>query len=374
MMRDRAGETARRLLAAPQRVVGELAMRRWRPASRLFLVGDRAGWVIGRELEEVAALARRLGVRIGPPGFQAGARGQSVFLGNQFALLHPPPRTFENRVGLAYFHGLPGTPGMPELDECLDALRRQHERISRVQVSHREMRDVILSLGVSPEKVFLIPIALNDQHFAPRTPSSRHESRRRLGIPDDAFVVGSFQKDGVGWGEGLEPKLIKGPDVFVDALELAKPRIPELFVLLSGPARGYVKERLTRAGIPHRHVLARDHAEIGRMTHALDVYLIASRQEGGPKAFLESLASGVPVVSTRVGQVVDLGRDQHDVLLAEVEDAPALAALLERVAGGGELIERLVESGFETAAQHTYEAQAPLWRAFFEGFVELDAG
>ena len=45
---------------------------------------------------------------------------------------------------------------------------------------------------------------------------------------------------GVGWGDGLEPKLIKGPDVLLQTVALLRQRIPELFVLLSGPARGYV--------------------------------------------------------------------------------------------------------------------------------------
>ena len=32
-------------------------------------------------------------------------------------------------------------------------------------------------------------------------------------IPKDKIIIGSFQKDGVGWEEGNEPKLIKGPDI-----------------------------------------------------------------------------------------------------------------------------------------------------------------
>ena len=34
--------------------------------------------------------------------------------------------------------------------------------------------------------------------------------KHNLGIPEDYLVIGSFQKDGEGWGEGLKPKLIKG--------------------------------------------------------------------------------------------------------------------------------------------------------------------
>ena len=32
-------------------------------------------------------------------------------------------------------------------------------------------------------------------------------------------MVGSFQKDGEGWEEGLTPKHIKGPDVFVEVVK-----------------------------------------------------------------------------------------------------------------------------------------------------------
>jgi len=38
------------------------------------------------------------------------------------------------------------------------------------------------------------------------------------------------------------------------------------------------------------------------------VFVVASRQEGGPKSALESMAAGVPLVSTRVGQVPEIAR------------------------------------------------------------------
>ena len=31
---------------------------------------------------------------------------------------------------------------------------------------------------------------------------------------NDEIIIGSFQKDGQGWGDGTMPKLIKGPDIF----------------------------------------------------------------------------------------------------------------------------------------------------------------
>src|SRR5207245_2640004 len=67
-------------------------------------------------------------------------------------------------------------------------------------------------------------------------------------------VVGSFQKDGVGLGEGLQPKLVKGPDLLVATLEWLHASVPELVVLLTGLARGYVRTELERRAIPHRPV------------------------------------------------------------------------------------------------------------------------
>ena len=43
--------------------------------------------------------------------------------------------------------------------------------------------------------------------------------RNLLGIPRNSILIGSFQKDGVGWKEGIKPKLIKGPDIFVKVLD-----------------------------------------------------------------------------------------------------------------------------------------------------------
>ncbi|HXG77333.1 MAG TPA: glycosyltransferase family 4 protein, partial [Gaiellaceae bacterium] len=180
----------------------------------------------------------------------------------------------------------------------------------------------------------------------------------------------SFQKDGVGWGEGLEPKLVKGPDVLVAALELLRPRAPELHVLLTGPARGYVRRELARLGVPARHVLARSREELARAYHALDAYLVASRQEGGPKAALESLATGVPLVSTRVGQAQELVADGESGLLCPVEDAAALADALARVREDAELGARLRAAGRATAERHDHERLDPLWAELLDGFVE----
>ena len=183
--------------------------------------------------------------------------------------------------------------------------------------------------------------------------------------------MGSFQKDGVGWGEGLVPKLVKGPDVLVAALEEIRSGAPELVVLLTGPARGYVCEELRRREIPFVHVNAAGLDEVARAYHALDLYVVSSRQEGGPKAVLESFATGVPLVTTRVGQGQELV--EHDVngAIVEVEDAAALAAWGLRVRDDSALRARWRSAGRPVAEANAYPELDPLWAALFEGFVAV---
>jgi glycosyltransferase involved in cell wall biosynthesis len=119
----------------------------------------------------------------------------------------------------------------------------------------------------------------------------RVQARHRFGVPREAFCVGSFQKDGVGWGDGFEPKLIKGPDILLAALQKVPRR--DLFVLVSGPARGYVLRGLEKAGVRFACLGFKRSWEMPALYHALDAYVISSREEGGPAALLEAMGCGV---------------------------------------------------------------------------------
>jgi glycosyltransferase involved in cell wall biosynthesis len=366
--------TLRRLAAAPSRVVlGAYVPARtatWPDHSRLFVVGDGVGWSIDDDRDRLSATARRLGHDVPPPAWARFVKRQSVFHHDHFGALRPRWLDSSHRLGLSYFHGRPGTRGHPEFDAVHDALVRSAARIDRVQVTHAEMHELVVGAGVAPEKVFRIPIGIDLDRFPLGDESARRVAREQLGVPASAFVLGSFVKDGVGLGEGNEPKLVKGPDVLVATLERLHEAIPELFVLLSGPARGYVRRGLERAGIAYRHVVLPSRDELARAYHALDVYVVASRQEGGPKSALESMATGVPLVSTRVGQVPEIVRDGETALLADPEDVDALAAAVRRIHDDASLRGGLVGAARPAAERYAEERLDERWAALLDGFVD----
>jgi glycosyltransferase involved in cell wall biosynthesis len=365
--------TLRRLKSVPSRLaLGAYVPARtasWPEASRLFAVGDGRAWSIDDDRARLTATARRLGYEVAPTAWVRHVRRQAVFSHDHFGALQPRWLESSHRLGLSYFHGHPGTPGYPEFDRAYEALRRNAARIDRVQVTHVEMHELVLDSGVASDRIFRIPIGVELERFPLGDDEARAVARSALDIPGSAFVIGSFLKDGVGMDEGFEPKLLKGPDTFVAVISRLRGSIPELFVLLTGPARGYVKRELDGLGVPYRHVVLRTHAQLARPYHAADVCVVTSRQEGGPKAVLESLATGVPLVTTRVGQAPELVVDGESGLLADVEDTDALAAAVNRVYDDTALHDRLRGTGRATAEAHAEERLDQRWADLLDGFV-----
>jgi glycosyltransferase involved in cell wall biosynthesis len=343
----------------------------WKPYSRLILYGDDSGWVLDWEMRELREICSKVGVPVVKPVWKHSYAPQSVFFSNQFFLQKDDwMNLLPNRIGFAYFHGMPNT-GDDGFDRVYWALEKHHERIARVQVSHTEMRNRVLESGIDPSKIFLIPIGINLNYFSFRSIEQKWNAREKLGIPRSAFVVGSFQKDGVGWGDGFEPKMIKGPDIFVETMRRLKKDVPELFVLLSGPARGFVKRGFEEAHIPYHHVYLKSYPDIAQLYQALDLYIVSSRQEGGPKAVLESMASGVPLVTTRVGQAMDLVKNEENGWMTDVENAEALAFYALRIYRSTiESLTPVLNKGRITAENNSYETQIPLWAEFMKGFVK----
>jgi glycosyltransferase involved in cell wall biosynthesis len=228
-----------------------------------------------------------------------------------------------NSFVTSFFHGKHADGA--EVAAHIDRFLRTVDQLKKVVVSTSLVEQRLLDWGVSPLKLVRIPIGVDTTTFCIPRNEQRTHARRARGIPQESVVIGSFQKDGVGWSDGLIPKLIKGPDIFLNVVaKLQAMKLP-VWVLLTGPARGYVKQGLETLGIPYTHEYPQCHSKLLDCYHALDVYLVTSREEGGPMALTESMATGVPVVSTRVGMAADLVVTGINGELVEVDDVDGLA-------------------------------------------------
>lgn len=221
-------------------------------------------------------------------------------------------------------------------------------------------RNQMVELCVPEEKIVVIPLGVNLQAFCMPSPIERALLHRKLNIPEGKVIIGSFLKDGNGWGEGLEPKLIKGPDIFCDAVERIAQKF-DIFVLLTGPARGYVKKRLEKARIPYIHHFLRHPDDVAEYYKATDLCIVPSRVEGGPKSILESLASGVPIVTTRVGMVPDIICHGENGFIVEVEDTDSIVEHALWLINDEELSTKFRFNGIKTVSSYDWKNIACLY-------------
>ena len=144
------------------------------------------------------------------------------------------------------------------------------------------------------------PIFVSSYWYDPDSwqPAEKTECRNSLNIPLDKFIIGSFQRDTEGGTKN--PKLEKGPDLFCDYVEKIKDE-KDVHVLLGGWRREYVIDRLQNANIPFTFFEKVSLDKLRIMYGACDLYVVASRFEGGPQAILEASAMKVPIISRDVG-------------------------------------------------------------------------
>ena len=89
---------------------------------------------------------------------------------------------------------------------------------------------------------------------------------------------------------------------------------------------------------------------------SFDVFALSSRTEGLPLVIVEAMASGLPVVSTRVGGIDEVVQPGRTGLLLEAGDEATLAAQLAMLRAAPELAERLGQAGQQVARQR-YSAE-----------------
>jgi hypothetical protein len=156
-----------------------------------------------------------------------------------------------------------------------------------------------------------------------RSEENKYQLRQKLGVPVNAYLIGSFQRDTEGStaeSENPMPKLEKGPDILADAIEtIHRAKIAECefwsagrmgcgtpcielpHVVLAGWRRQYLIKRLEAAGVPYTYIENPPLSVVRELYQTLDLYPITARYEGGPQSLIECGLLGVPTVSRPIG-------------------------------------------------------------------------
>ena len=126
--------------------------------------------------------------------------------------------------------------------------------------------------------------------------------RRKFKISESSYLIGSFQKDTEGnKKDGIRPKLSKGPDLFVQIIRHMYTQNKNIEIILTGLRREYIIKELEKLNIKYYYFNMISLKELNELYNCLDLYIVSSRYEGGPRSIFEAGATKTPIISTRVG-------------------------------------------------------------------------
>lgn len=126
---------------------------------------------------------------------------------------------------------------------------------------------------------------------------------------------------------------IKNPQNLVKAfIQLHKKQTKKIFLVMigDGSEREGVTDVLTEHQLSNESWLPGDCSNVAELMQQFDIFCLPSNAEGISNTLLEAMASGLPVVATKVGGNVDIAIEGETALLVDRGDSTALADALSR--------------------------------------------
>jgi glycosyltransferase involved in cell wall biosynthesis len=217
-------------------------------------------------------------------------------------------------------------------------------RTDRLIAVSDHVRDELVALRVAPPSRFdVIPLGFDLSRFAATSTereNMRIAARAELGLGPNAKVVTLIAR--------LVP--IKRVDRFLRSAAVVSQRSDAYFLIVGdGELREQLRNSPDAQALADRLVWTGFRTDMPAICAASDVIVQSSDNEGTPVSLIEAQASGVPVVSTRVGGTASVVVDGVTGILVSAEDVDAFATAVVRLLRDLELSGRMGVAGRERA-------------------------
>jgi len=156
---------------------------------------------------------------------------------------------------------------------------------------------------VTNKPIYHLPLWVNQDIWFKK--ENKSYIRKKYGFDKSQYLIGSFQRDTEG-SDLTSPKLVKGPDIFIEIVKKLYHQNKKIIVVLTGKRRQYLINELNKLRIPYKYFEMIDYDSLNDLYNILDLYLVTSRLEGGPQAIVECGLIKTPLISTDVGIAKDL--------------------------------------------------------------------
>lgn len=186
------------------------------------------------------------------------------------------------------------------------------------------------------------------------SPGNGSKLRKKLGLPLGVFVIGIV----------ASLNTIKDHQTLIQAFKLIRSKTPDSALLIVGD--GPERKRLEQLSGPGIRFLG-NREDVPELMKAFDVFVLSSINEGISNTILEAMATGLPVVASRVGGNPELVVDNITGRLFTAGDSDELAAKILGYASSTDLRMAHGSQGRINAVKHfsiqaMVEQYETIWR------------
>jgi N-acetyl-alpha-D-glucosaminyl L-malate synthase BshA len=250
-------------------------------------------------------------------------------------------------------------------DITLVGQERSFEEITRFSIARSDgltavseyLRDETIShFGVPPERLEVIPNFI-DTAVYDRTRYPCHKKFLTTAGEKLVMHISNFRS-------------VKRVTDVVRIFDGIRRKLPARLVLVGdGPDRPEAAAEVARLGLTKDVLFLGRQDSVAELLACADLFLLPSESESFGLSALEAMATGVPVVATRVGGLPEVVEDGESGFLAEVGDIEAMAAAGARVLGDTETWRRHSAAAWAGALRFKVERVVPLYEQLYERVI-----
>ncbi len=212
-----------------------------------------------------------------------------------------------------------GTQDLPEYRWRRKRIIWALKKCQKVIVVSNALKEKVVELGISKEKVEVIPNGFDKQRFYL---TNQDDARKKLKLP--------LNKKIILYVGNLVP--IKGVNFLIEAVSFLTLKRNDflLTIIGDGELREFLEKQVRELNLTDlvKLIGKLPHKEISLWMNACDLLVLPSLNEGWPTVLSEVLACGKPVVASKVGGIPEIIKNKNLGLLVKPRNSKSLAEAL----------------------------------------------
>jgi glycosyltransferase involved in cell wall biosynthesis len=207
-----------------------------------------------------------------------------------------------------------------------------------------------VELGIPPGRLHFLPNVVDTEKFKPT--GRRSDSSVRL------IIIGSLIQ-------------CKRFDRFLSVLARLRKEMKQRItgvIVGAGPLRAQLEMQAEALGLlPSSVEFLGSVADIAGLYQTVDICVLTSDFEGTPNVLLEAMASGLPVVATKIGGVPDIVRQGENGFMVEPDNEEGLCAALMSLINDSQLRSEMGQKGRDyVEANHSLKRLPDMLRDLYQ--------